>query len=145
MNEIANSLEKSLSGAAGDHRFEARCFRVMIASVVLAASVSTLLAPWRVTTGLLLGGLLSLLNYRWLRASIAALVGARVAGRNAVGKISLYLFRYFVLAAAVIIAYKLNAVSLPATVAGLCSFVVAIFSEALRQIYLVIIHREEAS
>ncbi len=117
----------------------------MIASVVLAASVSALLAPWRVTTGLLLGGLLSLLNYRWMRASIAALVEARVAGRNAVGKMSLYLLRYVVLAATVIIAYKLNVVSLPATVAGLCSFVVAVFSEAFRQIYLVIIHREEVS
>ena len=145
MNEIANSLEKSLSGAAGDHRFEARCFRVMIASVVLAASVSTLLAPWRVTTGLLLGGLLSLLNYRWLRASIAALVGARVAGRGAIGKMSLYLLRYFVLAATVMIAYDLNVISLPAALVGLCSFVVAIFFEALRQVYLVIIHREDVS
>jgi hypothetical protein len=144
MNEIANRT----GGATGDprdHRLEHRFVRVMIASVVLAASVSALLAPWRVTTGLLLGGLLSLLNYRWMRASIAALVEARVAGRNAVGKMSLYLLRYVVLAATVIIAYKLNVVSLPATVAGLCSFVVAVFSEAFRQIYLVIIHREEVS
>ena len=138
----------SVGGAAGDasdHRLEVRFLRVMIVSVALAAVVSVPLAPWRVTTGLLLGGVLSLLNYRWMRASIAAIVEARIAGTSAVGKMSLYLLRYFVLAATVIIAYDLNVISLPATVAGLSSFVVAIFSEALRQIYLVIIHREEAS
>jgi len=42
----------------------------------------------------------------------------------------------------VIASYKLNAVSLPATIVGLCSFVVALFAEAFRQVYLTIVHRE---
>jgi hypothetical protein len=144
MNEIANRT----GGATGDprdHRLEHRFVRVMITSVALATIVSVAMAPWRVTTGLLLGGLLSLLNFRWMRVSIAALIEARIAGRSAAGKMLLYLLRYFVLAATVTIAYNFNVISLPATIAGLCSFVVAIFSEALRQVYLVIIHREEVS
>jgi len=36
-------------------------------------------------------------------------------------------------------------VSLAATIAGLSSFVVALFVEALREFYFVIIHREETS
>jgi hypothetical protein len=39
-------------------------------------------------------------------------------------------------------AYQLNLVSLPATIAGLSSFVVALFAEALRETYFIIIHRE---
>ncbi len=117
-------------------------FRVMVASVVLAASVSALLAPWRVSTGLLLGGSLSLLNYRWLRTSIAALIEARVAGKSASARGARYILRYFVIATLVIAAFKLNAVSLPATIIGLCSFVIAFFAEAFRQFYFTIVHRE---
>jgi len=41
-----------------------------------------------------------------------------------------YVLRYFVVAAAVLTAYNLGVVSLPATIAGLCSFVAALFFEA---------------
>jgi hypothetical protein len=43
----------------------------------------------------------------------------------------------------VIAAYKLNVISLPATIIGLASFVVALFAEAFRASYYAIIHREE--
>ena len=135
MKKAADSLGNGEFAADDDGGLEARIFRVMAASVALAASVSALLAPWRITTGLLLGGLLSLLNYRWMRTSIVALLEARVAGKSAGAKVSRYILRYFVIAAIIILAYKLNVVSLPATIIGLCSFVVALFAEAFRQIY----------
>jgi hypothetical protein len=50
-----------------------------------------------------------------------------------------------VIAAAVVVAYQWDLVSLPATIAGLCSFVVALFVEALREFYSAIIQREEIS
>jgi hypothetical protein len=123
---------------------EQRLFKVMVAVVVLAAIISALLAPWRVSTGLLLGGALSLLNYRWLSSSIAAVIELHVAGNGsrAGAKGSRYILRYVVIAALVIVAFKLNVVSLPATILGLCSFVVAFFAEASRQFYFIIVHRE---
>ena len=142
MKETADSLGTEAFAADNDDALEGRIFRVMVASVALAASVSAPLAPWRVTTGLLVGGLLSLLNYRWMRTSIASLVEARAAGKNAGAKVSRYILRYFVIAAIVIVAYRLNLVSFPATIVGLCSFVAALFAEAFRQIYLTIFHRE---
>jgi hypothetical protein len=142
MKETTDRLGGSAVGAPDDGNLEARLFRVMAAAVVLAASVSALLASWRVTTGLLLGGSLSLLNYRWLRTAIAALIEARLSGKGAGANGLRYILRYFVIAALVIVAFKLNAVSLPATLIGLCSFVVAFFAEAFRQFYFTIVHRE---
>jgi hypothetical protein len=56
-----------------------------------------------------------------------------------------YVLRYLIIAAIVFLAYKLNLVSLAATIAGLCSFVVALFAEAVREFYFAVIHREEIS
>jgi len=142
MKEIPDSISAGAIVANDDDGLEVRIRRVMVASVVLAVSLSALLSPWRVTTGLLLGGLLSLLNYHWMRTSIAALIEARMAGYNAGVKVPIYILRYFLIASIVIAGYKLNAVSLAATIVGLCSFVVALFAEALRQVYLTIVHRE---
>ena len=141
MNEIANSLGGgSLSTA--DEALETRIFRVMAISVIAAVSVALWLAPWRIATGLLLGGSLSLLNYHWLRTSISALIQAKASGRAASSNSSRYIVRYFVVAGVVIAAYLVNVVSLPATIVGLCSFVIGLFVEAFRQFYLTIRNRE---
>lgn len=125
---------------------ETRVLRTMAIAIAVAVVVSSAFAPWRVTTGLLLGGLLSLLNHHWMRTSIAAaFFGALEAGKNPRLTSVKYVLRYFVIAGAVLAAYQLGLISLPATIAGLCSFVVALFVEALREFYLVIIRREEIS
>ena len=118
----------------------------MAVAVVVAVTVSAVVAPWRVTIGLLLGGLLSLFSHHWMRTSIAAaFAGALAAGARPQLTSLKYILRYFVIAAAVVIAYQADLVSLPATIAGLCSFVVALFVEALRAFYFAIIQREEIS
>ena len=141
MKEITDSLG-GVPPATADEALQTRVFRVMTASVLVAAGVAALLAPWRITTGLLLGGMLSLLNYRWMRSSISALIEARASGNVVAANGSRYIIRYFVVVAAVIAAYKLNVVSLPATIIGLCSFVIALFAEAFRQVYFIIVNRE---
>src|SRR5438876_7948571 len=122
----------------------ARIFRSMFVAVVLAVLAGVLFLPWRATTGLLLGGALSLLNYHWLRASISAAFNIESAGQRPKLKASGYILRYFVVFTLVAIAYKLNVISLSATIAGMCSFVVALFVEAFRQVYFAIIRREES-
>lgn len=125
---------------------DARVLRTMAIAVGVAVIVSSAFAPWRVTTGLLLGGLLSLLSHHWMRISIAAAFsGALEAGTKPKLTSVKYLLRYFVIAGAVLLAFQLNLISLPATIAGLSSFVVALFVEALREFYFGIIRREEIS
>jgi hypothetical protein len=143
MSQIANSMSGKEFAGEADGALESRVFRVMIASVTVAVIVSTFLAPWRVTTGLMLGGVLSLLNYHWLQSSVSAMVHVTGEQRPRV-KISGYVLRYFVIAGTAIAAYQLALVSLPAVFAGLSSFVPALFFEASRQFYFAIMRRGES-
>ena len=143
MKETGNKDSRSAL-AADDSGIDARIFRTMAGAVALAVIISAPFAPWRISTGLLLGGILSLLNHYWMRTSISA--GFALAlGQGTKPQIKLfqYILRYFVVGSIVFAAYQLNVVSLPATLAGLCSFVVALFGEAAREFYFAIIHREE--
>ena len=141
MNEIANSVTGELTRPDD---LEARIIRAMIGAVAVAVIVSAIVAPWRVTTGLLLGGVLSLLNYRWLSGSVAALLDMQKPGVKPRLKLWKHGLRYLVIAAAVFAGYQLNLISLAATLAGLCAFVPALFVEAGRQFYFAIIRREES-
>ena len=122
--------------------------RTMIVTIIAAVAIAAAVTPWRVTTGLLLGGALSILNYRWLHSSATAIINLNVglpAGSPAPRAHSIrYVLRYAIIAAAVFAAYQLNLVSLAATIVGLCSFVPALMAEAFRQFYFIIIHREES-
>ena len=144
MNQIANCVSRKRLDADSDGRVELSIFRTMIAAVFIAVIVSTILAPWRFTAGLMLGGVLSLFNYHWLRTSIAAVFNIDMAAERPRFKASRYILRYFVIGAISFAAYRLRLVSLPATLAGLCAFVPALFVEAGRQFYFAIIHREES-
>lgn len=146
MSDSADSASATEQGAlrAEDPRaMERRIFRDMCVSVALAVLAGALLAPWRVTTGLLLGGTLALLNHHWLRTSVAAVFGGAAQGSRPKMKASRYFLRYVVLAAAVAAAYRLDLVSLVAALAGMCAFVPAALAEGLRQLYFAIAHREE--
>ena len=111
------------------------------ASVAVAAFV----APWRVTTGLLVGGLLALFSHNWLKNSAAAAIQLSAAGGQPQLRLAQFVLRYAVIGAVVFSAYTLDLISLPAVFVGLSSFVVAMFAEALREFYFAIIEREETS
>lgn len=144
MNQIANSVTGDPVIEEADGALELRLFRVMIVSVVVASIISMVLAPWRFSFGLMLGGGLSLLNYHWLRTSVSAIFNIDHAVERPRVRISSYIFRYLVVGMAAFAAYQLRLVSLAATIAGLCAFVPALFVEACRQFYFAIIHREES-
>jgi len=122
-----------------------RVFRTMAATTLLAVSVSAFVAPWRVTTGLLVGGLLALFSHSWLKNSAAAAIHLSTVGGRPQLRLAQFLLRYIVIAAVVFAVYTLNLISLPAVLIGLSSFVVAMFVEASREFYFAIIRREEIS
>ena len=122
-----------------------RVFRTMALTTAFSVAVSALVAPWRVTTGLLVGGLLALFSHSWLKNSAAAAIHLSTAGGQPQLRLAQFLLRYAVIAAVVFAAYTLDLISLPAVFAGLSSFVVAMFVEALREFYFAIIEREETS
>jgi ATP synthase I subunit len=144
MKEISNNSSGSMPSPR-EGGIERRIFRTMEFAIVLAVVASLPFVQWRITTGLLLGGLLALLNHRWLSNSTAAAFSVLVEGTKPKLRVAQYILRYLVIASVVFIAYKLNVVALTATIIGLCSFVVALFAEACREFYLGIIHRKEIS
>ena len=144
MNETVNISGTGALAGSDPVAMEQRLIRTMYVAVALAVVVSAPLAPWRVTTGLLLGGLLSLFNHHWLRTSLAAIFSTAEKGRRVkIGAVR-YILRYVVIGAVVATAYELNLVSIVATLVGMCSFVVAAMIEAFMQIYFVIANREES-
>ncbi len=141
MSETANNVTGELTRP---DNVEARIFRSMAVAVAIALVICAVVAPWRVTLGVLLGGGLSLLNYRWLHGSVAALLNVQTPGAKPRMSLWKHAFRYLIVGGVVFVAYQLNIISLSATIAGLCSFVVALFVEAFRQFYFAIIRREES-
>jgi ATP synthase I chain len=143
MNQIADSMN-GVELRDGDDNLEGRLLRSMAIATAIAVIVSAVLAPWRVTSGLFLGGSLSLLNYHWLHTSVAAIFNIDLSVQRPRARSRRYLLRYFVVGLVVLTAYKFHLVALAATLAGLCSLVPALFVEAARQFYFSIIHREES-
>lgn len=144
MRQIVHSVKTDGQVRETDGALELRVFRSMIVAVILAVIISSVVAPWRFTTGLMLGGGLSLLNYRWLRTSIGANFNLNTHAQTPRAQSWRYLFRYFMVGIVAFASYKLRLVSLTATIAGLSAFVPALFVEASRQFYFIIIDREES-
>ena len=130
---------------AASNDINLRIFRTMVVTTALAVAVSAVIGPWRVTTGLLVGGLLALFSHRWLKNSAAAALELSIGGATPRLRLAQFLLRYLVIGALVFSLYQLDVLSLTATLAGMSTFVVAIFVEALREFYFAIIQREEIS
>lgn len=145
MPETTTQMQSASGLLDSDIALDHRVFRVMLASTILAASIAAFVSPWRVVTGLLLGGALALFSHHWLKNSAAAAISLSVGGGKPRLSIMQFLLRYVVIAAVIGAAYKFNLVSLAAVLVGLATFVVALFVEAIRAFYFAIIQREEIS
>ena len=142
MNEIDNNRGLRLPAHDSDGANQ-RIFRSMIAVTVIAFCGSLPFTSWRVSMGLLIGGLLSLLNHYWLTRSSAAAFSVIVDGQKPRLSLFQYVLRYAVIGLVILTVYNFKLASVVALVVGLCSFVVALFIEAGREFYFAIIHREE--
>lgn len=125
---------------------ESRISRLLCGVVALAVCVSFVTMPWRVTSGLLLGGVLSIMNFAWVRSFVHKLFGSTEEDAHA-PRWSLaryYFLRYLVLAFVIGVAYLLNVVSLVAVLFGLCSLAAAGMLEGLIQLYFAIFNRTDS-
>jgi hypothetical protein len=143
MGEIVESARQSAFVDETDAALERRILRAMFVVTALAVLTSVVIAPWRVTCGLLLGGILSFFNHNWMRSSLRVVFGNAPAGKRPKGIAARYVLRYFVIASAVASAYMFDLVSITGTLAGLCAFPAAIMIEAFVQLFFAIVRREE--
>ena len=145
MSQTANVMQQSAApeDLKLDQNLNARMLRTMALTTCVAVVFSLVFAPWRTTTGLLLGGALALVNHRWLLSSTTAAFSVLIAGQQPRLSIIMYALRYLVIGATIFASYELRWASLPAMFVGLSTFVMAIFVEASRQMYVSITKREE--
>ena len=122
-----------------DDSIHTRVFRTMALTTAFTVAVSAFVMPWRVTTGLFVGGLLALFSHNWLKNSAMAAINFSASGGQPQLRLAQFVLRYVVIGAVIFSAYTLDLISLPAVFIGLSSFVVAMFAEALREFYFAII------
>lgn len=145
MKPTTDNAGKSLLSRFSARNIDGRIVRSMACASVAAIVLTIPFVQWRVSSGLLLGGVLALLNFHWLSSSTSAALSVAAHGAKPSIGLAHYVLRYAVVAVTVFVAFTLDVVSLPATLVGLSSFVAALFFEAFREAYLAIIHREETS
>lgn len=124
---------------------ERRLWRNMAVSLAAAVFGSILVAPWRVTTGLALGGVLAFLNYHWMRTSLASMFGpTELTGAPPVWNGPRFVLRYFIVGSVICGVSAFNLISIPAAIAGLCAFAVALTLEGFGQLFAALFKREES-
>ena len=123
---------------------EQRLLAMMTVILIAMVVTSLFLANWTVTTGLMLGGALSYLNYYWLKSSLRSLFEKVAQGTGGKFSASFYIIRYAVIAIVIFAAARLGLASVAAMLVGLLSFAFAILLEAVVQLYLSIVNREES-
>jgi len=123
-------------------RLERNTYLVLAAMIIGSLAMGDL----KVILGTVLGGLLGLLNYRWLSASLSAIIPT-AARSHRVPRWTAWKFilRYLVVGSAIGLALWSGWFNWPAIVAGFCAFVSAVMMEAGYQIYLMFVHREEST
>jgi hypothetical protein len=140
-DSVHNMEKPTISGV--DHSLNLRVFRTMLVTTAVAVTGSLFFAPWRVSTGLLIGGVLAIFSHRWLKNSAAAAIEMAAGGGIPRLRLAQFLLRYIVVAALVYSVVVLDVANLTALLAGLATFVVALMVEAVREFYFAITHREE--
>jgi hypothetical protein len=112
-----------------------RIFILMASAVVLGSVLSLLFISLNFAVGILIGGVLSLINYYWLNRSLKAVMEGAVAGGSPHFLAGRAFIRYLAFGAVLALLYLTKAVPMVAVLLGLASFAVAIIFEALIRIF----------
>lgn len=117
---------------------EKRLWRLLLISLAAEVVVSSILADWQFTAGVIIGGSLAVINFRMMQNSVRGILTTESSSFA----IKFFL-RYVIIGLVVLIFHLLETVSVIGILVGICSFVVALMLEAMIQFYFVIIKNEE--
>lgn len=84
--------------------------------------------------GVLMGGILALVNYFWLERSTRALFEERATSSAAI-LAAKYIFRYAAIGAALLLIYMSGVVPIAAVILGLSAFAVAVVLQGMKNIF----------
>jgi hypothetical protein len=112
-----------------------RIFILMACAVLLGSVLSSIFVSLNFAVGVLIGGVLSLVNYYWLSRSLKSVIEGAIAGGAPHFLAGRAFMRYLAFGAVLAIIYLSKAVPMVAVLLGLASFAVAIIFEALIRIF----------
>ena len=108
-----------------------RMFRLTAALTALGAAIYFAIGGWRGGFGFLLGGLISYLNFHWLKRTVYAL-GDAAGGRPPRARVAVFLgLRYLLLGLGAYAILKFSEISLMAALVGLFAATAAVILEIL--------------
>ncbi|MCU0239406.1 MAG: ATP synthase subunit I [Pyrinomonadaceae bacterium] len=117
---------------------EKRLWRFLIISLVVMVVLSLIFAKIEFTTGILVGGILAIFNFRFLQNSVRGIF--QTQSNQYAFK---FIFRYFSIGLILLLFSFLEVVSFIGILIGISSFVAALMLEAIIQFYFVITKHEE--
>jgi ATP synthase I subunit len=139
-NSPSNGNDES-PGFAAPEAVERRVFRNIFAVIAIAVVIAALTADLRFMLGLVLGGALALLNYKWLHSSLRAVL-ATGNEKTPPGTMIKFVVRWLVIAAVAWAANKTGYFDPVAILAGLFAPAVAVMIEAAYVAYKSLTTRE---
>lgn len=111
----------------------------ILAVMAIAAAVGSLLSfyfiSWRFGVGVLIGGVLSLVNYYWMKRSLEKIFDRVVLEEKPRFLATRYISRYLVFGIILAIVYLTKIVPAISVILGLASFAVAIMIEGFIRIF----------
>lgn len=139
-NSPSNGNDESL-GFAAPEAVERRVWRNIFAVVAIAVVIAALTADLKFMLGLVLGGGLALLNYKWLHSSLRAVL-ATGSQKTPPGTMIKFVVRWLVIATVAWAANKTGYFDAVAILAGLFAPAVAVMIEAAYVAYKSLTTRE---
>lgn len=120
-----------------------RILWIMAVILIIAVVGSLIFAEWRVTAGLILGGILSFINYYWLKFALRSVFENVTEGEKPKFLIGKYFLRYFAIGAVIFLVSLTKMISVVALVCGLLAFAAAVVIESFILVFIHISKREE--
>jgi len=133
MGELTESVPEGQPGIA---ELSHRRLLIEMAAVAIAGFLILLVAGYAgFAMGFMVGGLLSFVNYFWLKNSIRKLFERAIHGTNPALLTIVYILRYVLLGAVLYLIYLTDILPVVAVVLGLGSFVIAVMIEGFYNIF----------
>ncbi|MEZ5424913.1 MAG: ATP synthase subunit I [Pyrinomonadaceae bacterium] len=120
-----------------------RILFVMGMIVILGSIFCSLYVSRLFGLGFFLGGILSFINYYWLKATLKRVFEEASEGERPAVSAGRYVGRYLAIGAIIGFVFLTRTVPVASVILGLTSFALAVLVEALIRIFLIVFNRKE--
>jgi len=120
-----------------------RILTVMAAVAVLSSLISFIYVSWQFGLGVLFGGILSFINYYWLKFSLKKVFERTAHGERPRFLAVRYLSRYLVLGGILLIVFLTKTVPVVSVILGMASFAFAIVIEGFIRLFASFFKKKE--